>query len=101
MIDLYECPNCGKDSSVFTARSGEVYCPACAPVPERVPYHYVVPPHDFVSVLGWAALFGMVPILKRAGGVVKLTNAQARAITSHGCVVGCDPQLAVKARTRE
>ena len=43
MIQLYECPNCGKDSAAFTSVGEKPYCPACAPPPGTVPHDFKRP----------------------------------------------------------
>jgi len=44
LIQLYECPNCGKDSAAFVTTKdtlgGPVRCPACAPTPDKTPHDY-------------------------------------------------------------
>ena len=79
MIQLYECPRCGRDSAAYVKIDGLEYCPACAPTPDKEP-------HDYKPVLS-----GCDPQLAtkalRTGGVVKLTDAQAREILFHGYVV--------------
>ena len=43
MFELYECPNCGKDTAAFVSIDGfggPVRCPACAPTPDKEPHEY-------------------------------------------------------------
>jgi len=42
MIQLYECPTCGRDSAAFAEieATGKIVCPACAPTPDSEPHDY-------------------------------------------------------------
>ena len=40
MIQLYECPNCGGDTSALAKVGRKTYCPACAPMPGKKPHDY-------------------------------------------------------------
>lgn len=60
MIQLYECPTCGRDTAAEVLLAGLIYCPACAPTPDDVPHYYR-------------------PLA--TGGVVKLTDEQARELS--------------------
>jgi len=42
LIQLYECPNCGRDSAAFVYDeiADKTYCPACSPTPNKTAHDY-------------------------------------------------------------
>lgn len=75
-MELYECPTCERDSAAFVTKDGAIYCPACAPVPDKKP-------HDFKPV----ATGGVVDMKGRVV-LVGETGPEQYARTS-----ACDPRL--------
>ena len=81
-MTLIECPNCGRDTAALVGIAGTcgyLACPACAPTPDKTP-------HDYRPVPGCDPQLA-VKARYQTGGVVKLTDEQARSILSHGCVI--------------
>lgn len=69
-MTLMECPTCGRETAAVAFTGAGTFCPACAPTPELRPHNY-------------RPVSGCDPRLaaKATGGVVKLTDAQARELS--------------------